>query len=247
MTTSTNDSEAVKRETLKREALKREAGGAFADGLTLVRVLLTPIIMFVIIKAWSGDASGLEGGTPLNILNIKLVFLASFLFVVAAVTDFLDDYFGGNAQTSERQFGWIDDIADSLLIGGTLLALLWVTNKAGLLSWTFAIPAAAFIGRDIILALVKGFEMSKYGLVETRLGDIKSALAMLGTCILVAAPWLSNLVDNWRATNAEDMLSVYGAASTWVWNAGLAILWGAAILALVTGWKVLTRTAAKHD
>jgi len=235
MTTSTNDNEAV----------KREIGGAFADGLTLVRVLLTPVIMFVIIKAWSAKPGDAEGFVT---LNIKLVLLASGLFVLAAVTDFLDDYFGGHANTNERQFGWIDDIADSVLIGGTLLALLWVTNKADMLNWTFAVPVAIFIGRDIVLALTRGFEMSKYGLTETRLSNLKSALAMLATCILVAAPWLTGLLDGWRANRTENIMEVYGTASTWVWNTGLAVLWIAVLLSLVTGWKLLrAKPAEEHQ
>jgi len=226
MTTSTNEN----------GAMKREIGGAFADGLTLVRVVLTPFIMFIIIKAWSAKPGDGEGFVS---LDLKLVLLASALFAIAAVTDILDDYFGGSVSDGGRQFGWIDDIADSVLIAGTLLALMWVTNKASVLNWTFAIPASIFIARDIVLALGKGYEMSKYGLFETRLGDLKSALAMFAVCILVAAPWLSNLVDGWRAARTEDIIGVYGTASTWVWNTGLIILWGAMGLALWTGWKLL--------
>ncbi len=235
MTTSTNNNGPA--------STTSKSGSAFADGLTLVRAVLTPVIMFVIIKAWStkpGDASGFVS------LDIKLVLLASFLFVIAAITDILDDYFGGSASAGERQFGWLDDIADSILIAGSLLALVYVTYRADMLSWTFAIPVAAYIGRDIVLALAKGYEMSKFGLTETRLGDFKSALAMLATCILVAAPWLSGLVDNWRAARTENIMQVYDSPSIWVWNTGLAVLWIAALLAWVTGWKLL-RSAAKQD
>jgi len=84
MTTLTNDNET---EAVKRETGKRETGGAFADGLTLVRVLLTPVIIFVIIKAWSAKPGDAEGFVS---LNIKLVLLASTLFALAAITDFLD-------------------------------------------------------------------------------------------------------------------------------------------------------------
>ncbi|PHS42012.1 MAG: hypothetical protein COA91_01205 [Robiginitomaculum sp.] len=234
MTTSTNENAITQRKT----------GGALADGLTLVRALLTPVIMFIIIKAWSPKPGDIDGFVS---LDIKLVLLASFLFAVAAVTDILDDYFGGSASSGERQFGWIDDIADSALIAGTLLALVYVANKAGALHWTFAVPVAVYIGRDVILALTKGYEMSKFGLTQTRLGDLKSALAMLATCILVAAPWLSGLVDTWRAGRAENIMQIYDNPSTWVWNTGLAVLWIAALLALVTGWKLLRSTAKQEN
>ena len=231
MTTSTNNDNG---------SVARQTGGAFADGLTIVRVLLTPVIMFIIYKAWSpkpGDADGFVS------LNLKLVLLASVLFAIAALTDVLDNYVGGNERANERQFGWFDDIADSVLIDGTLIALVWVLSKADLLHWSFAVPVMILVLRDIILALTKGYSFSKFGLLETRLGDLKSALAMLATCILVAAPWLSNLVDGWRASRSDNMFEVYNSASTWVWNMGLIALWIAAILSLYTGFKLLTAKA----
>lgn len=227
MTTSTNDN---------GDTVTRQTGGALADGLTIVRVLLTPVIMFIIYKAWSakpGDADGFVS------LDLKLVLLASVLFVIAALTDVLDNYVGGSDHANERQFGWFDDIADSVLIDGTLIALVWVLGKADLLHWSFAVPVLILVLRDIVLGLTKGYEFSKFGLLETRLGDLKSALAMLATCTLVAAPWLSNLVDGFRAGRSDDVLEVYNSASTWVWNAGLIALWIAAILSLYTGFKLL--------
>ncbi|MCF6220782.1 MAG: hypothetical protein L3J65_06690 [Robiginitomaculum sp.] len=229
MTTSTNDN--------NDGAITGETGGAFADGLTIVRVLLTPVIMFIIYKAWSakpGDADGFVS------LDLKLVLLASVLFAIAAFTDVLDDFLGGSARANERQFGWFDDIADSVLIDGTLIALVWVLGKADLLHWSFAVPVLILVLRDIGLGLTKGYAFSKFGLLETRLGDLKSALAMFATCALVAAPWLTNLVDSFRAGRSDDVAQVYNSASTWVWNTGLVALWIAAILALYTGFKLLT-------
>ncbi|PHR55669.1 MAG: hypothetical protein COA43_15035 [Robiginitomaculum sp.] len=213
-------------------------GGAFADALTLIRILLTPLIMFVIIKAWSAKPDDPMGFVS---LDLQLVLLASILFVIAALTDIADDFIGGDERTSSRFLGKFDDVADSILIAGTLLALLYVSNTAGLLHWTFAVPAFALLARDIIVSLIKSHQLSKFGLIETRLGDIKGVLAMLGVCILVASPWLSNIVDSVRAGNTvESALNVYDNASPLVWNIGLCILWMAAILSLITGLKLLT-------
>ncbi|HHL43293.1 MAG TPA: hypothetical protein ENJ42_06745, partial [Hellea balneolensis] len=130
----------------------KAAGGALADGLTFVRLAITPIIMFVIIKAWSGQPDD-----PLGFVSLKmdLVVLASILFVVAALTDIADDFVGGSATANARMFGWFDDIADSVLVAGTIIALLWVSHRVGLLHWTFAVPAAIYIGRDVLISLFK--------------------------------------------------------------------------------------------
>lgn len=234
MTTSTNDGEAEAR---------RNVRGAIADALTLVRICLTPLIMFVILKAWSAKPGDSDGFVS---LDLELVLLASILFVIAAATDILDDLIGGSNNEVTRMLGWFDDIADSALILGTLLALVWVVGKANLLHWSFAAPVLILVLRDITVGLVKSYKFSKYDFQETRLGDVKSALAMLAACILIASPWLSNLVDNFRVGRTEDISLVYNSAITMVWNTGLVVLWIAAILSIYTGKKSLTKkTAAK--
>jgi len=109
-------------------------GGAFADGLTLIRILLTPAIMFLIIKFW-----------PIT----SMAALASMLFLIAALTDIFDDYFGGTEFSVYRKFGHLDDVADTILCTGTLAALLFVTQRAGFLAWPFAVPALIIIAREI--------------------------------------------------------------------------------------------------
>ena len=130
MTTSTNKVD---------ENQTTATSGAIADALTLVRVVLVPVIMFLIIKGWP---------------NLDMAVLASSLFIVAALTDFFDDYFGGTEKAVHRKFGWFDDIADILLVIGTLAAMLYVTHKNGFLAWTFAIPAGVIILREGLVGLL---------------------------------------------------------------------------------------------
>lgn len=207
--------------------------GALADGLTLVRALLTPLIMFVLIKAWSPTPDDPMGYIS---LNLSLVLLASILFAIAAATDILDDAIGGNEHNKNRLLGWFDDGADTILISGTLAALMWVTFNAGFLHWSFFVPAAVLIGIGILVAVFKS------GAQETKLDDLKSALAMLGTCILVAAPWLSSFTDTLRmGTTAEDITKLYDSASPFAWTAGTVVLWVAAALSLVAAFKLFNR------
>lgn len=210
-------------------------GGAFADALTFVRAALTPVIMFVIIKAWSGQADDPAGYVS---FDLGLACLASFLFAIAAMTDFLDDFVGGSQSATYRLFGWFDDISDSILIAGTLLALIYVTHKSQMLHWTLWLPAAIYIGRDFVLGVVKGYEFSKQGFAETRLGDIKNVLAMGGAMILVASPWLNNVVQRLFASD-ENPMAIYDSSAALVWNSGIAIIVIAAILSVVTAVQLL--------
>lgn len=214
-----------------------EAGGALADALTWLRMLLMPLIVFLI---WTGWQPVAEGG-----IDVGLALLASALFLIAALTDIFDDFLGGNERSIYRRFGYLDDVADTVLIIGTLLALLYVIGRADMLSWTFVIPAVVLIAREIIVGLFKGFELSRYIWPDTKLSNAKSGFSMLATCLLLASPWLQNWIDQMRA-GADNVADIFGSTSPWVWIAGEASLWIAAILSIITA-VILFRTPLKDD
>lgn len=210
----------------------QKIGGAFADGLTLIRLLLTPVVMYVIVFM----------GWP----DLGPAVLASVLFIIAALTDIFDDIIGGAKTSHLRAFGWFDDIADLVLILGTLIALAIVINRAGLMGWAFAIPAAVIIGREVIVGLVKGFEFSQHGWPSTKGLWLKNALTFTAVCALVAAPWLTGFVDSFTATDAT-LMDIYGSNSTTVWFGAQGLLWLAAAVSLVTGIALLRTPKAPVD
>ena len=203
-----------------------QSGGAVADAFTLVRLILTPVIMFIIIKGWP---------------DLNMAVLATVLLIVAAATDFFDDYFGGTENAPNRKFGWFDDIADIVLVVGVLIALLYVTHKGGVLGWMFAVPAGVIIAREILVGLLKGYDMTKSGWPETKYGSIKNGLVMLGTCLLVASPWITTWIDS--ALSGKDNVDALVSSSPHVWMIGQGVLWFAAVVSLVTGFKILTTKA----
>ena len=158
---------------------KNNIGGAFADGLTLVRALLTPIVMYVVVTGWPN--------------NLNMVILASILFAIAALTDIFDDYAGGTEKSIYRKFGWFDDMADMTLILGTLFAMLWVVFKNDMMSWAFVVPALIIIAREVLVGLVKGSSFREIGWPQTSLGTAKTALTMFAVCLLLASPWVTTL------------------------------------------------------
>jgi len=219
MTTSTNSDEIQSAAGL---------GGALADCFTLLRILLMPAVAFLIWKGWQPVS---EGG-----IDLALTLLASFLFVVAALSDMVDDYLGGSQRSAHRRFGYLDDIADSILVIGTLLALLYVTRRAGLSSWVFTVPAAILILREIVIGLFKGFELSRYGWPDTKLSAMKAAFSMLAVCLLLASPWLQVWID--KLTAGDDVAGAFATNSPWVWAMGQAVLWIAAVLSLITAKQI---------
>ena len=207
-----------------------DMGGAFADGLTLIRIGLTPVIMALIIMAWP---------------ETRIALLASMLFLIAALTDIFDDFFGGTEMSVFRRYGFLDDIADTILCTGTLIALLWVTYNAGILAWPFAVPAGIIILREGLVALIKGRAIIRFGWPDNFLSNAKSAMIMLATCILVASPWLTQFYDNFRA-NSENIVQLYNSGSPHIWLLGEIFLWIGALLSVLSGLKILTTSFGAH-
>ena len=205
--------------------------GAFADGLTLIRLILTPVVMAVIIVGWP---------------SMNAALLATFLLIIAAATDIFDDYVGGSERSSARQFGWFDDIADIVLISGTLLALLYVVWQNGVLGWGFAVPALVIIAREIIVGLTKGYEFTKFGWPSTKWGWLKNTLIVFATCILLASPWLTSISDMARA-NDGNIMEIFNSASPHVWIAGQALLWIAAAVSVFTAVNLFRGTHLEHE
>ena len=214
--------------------------GTVADALTFLRAILTPIIMAVIIIGWKGTPE--EGGYLVFEKMLSYSVLASVLFGLAALSDVLDDAIGGAETSAYRRYGWFDDIADIILVVGTLAALLFATWQAGALGLGLVIPAIVIIARELIVGLGLGYKLSRTGWPQTRLGTAKNALAMLSTLILVASPWLTNWIDKMRfdGSNAETL---FIEPSAYVWNIGLVGLWATALLSVVTMVMLFTRKA----
>ena len=203
----------------------KAVGGAFADALTWLRILIMPLVAFLIWRGWQPvDAGGIDVG---------LTVLASALFAIAAFTDIFDDFLGGNARSIHRRFGYLDDIADTILVVGTLSALLFVVHRAELMSWLFFVPAAILIAREIFVGLFKGYELSRYFVPDTFLSNLKSGLSMLATCLLLASPWLQSWIDR-KMTGTENVAEVFATSSPTIWIIGQLLLWVAAIVSVVT-------------
>lgn len=217
MTTSMNE-----QDTLDSKA---EAGGVLADALTWSRILLMPIVVFLIWKGWQPVD---QGG-----INLGLTVLASALFLIAALTDIVDDYLGGNERSVHRRYGYLDDIADNILIMGTLAALLYVIARADMLSWIFAIPAIVIIAREVIVCMFRGYELSRYIVPDSKMTNAKSGLSMFATCLLLASPWLQGWLDQLRAS-PDNVAEVFATTSPWVWMVGQGLLWVAATLSVIS-------------
>jgi cardiolipin synthase len=129
---------------------------------TLVRVLLTPIIVSDILKHRAFDALA--------------------IFAIAAATDLIDGYLARHFGATSATGAFLDPIADKLLMGGVYLALAIVDS----VPWWLV---AVIFGRDFLIVIasavalrltkLRAFPPSVWGKASTFF-QIMTAVASLG-------------------------------------------------------------------
>jgi CDP-diacylglycerol--glycerol-3-phosphate 3-phosphatidyltransferase/cardiolipin synthase len=150
-------------------------------------------------------------------------WLALAIYVAACITDWLDGYLARVWQQQSTLGQMLDPIADKLLVGATLLVLTSDHTIAG-----FALFAATIIlCREILVSGLREFLAELNVKIRvTQLAKWKTTLQMIALGVLIAGP-------------AGDKVLPYTT------NIGLALLWIAALLTLLTGYDYL-KAAVRH-
>lgn len=101
--------------------------------LTLLRIGLIPIfvLVFYLPFSWAGAAT-------------------AFIFVLAAITDWLDGLVARTMGQSSKFGAFLDPVADKLMVA-VALVLLVESNPTPLL----AVPAAVIVGREIVISALR--------------------------------------------------------------------------------------------
>ena len=153
--------------------------------------------------------------------------LACIVFSLAGITDYFDGKIArGRAQTSDLG-RMLDPIADKLLVGASLMALAGL----GRLSPWGLYPAIVILLREILVSGLREYLAGlRIGLPVTELAKWKTGVQMGALGTLLAGD-----------TGAR----VIGLGFLPVSTIGEILLWGAALLTLVTGWDYL-RAGLRH-
>ena len=167
------------------------------------------------------------GAIPLLVLFVAIGapwanFLAALVFLIAAVTDYLDGRLAREmAQLSD--FGrMLDPIADKLLIGATLMALVGFGHLPG---WGIY-PAIVIMLREILVSGLREYLAElRIGLPVTRLAKWKTGVQMVALGLLLLG------------SGGARIIGLGWLPMAWI---GGTLLWMAAALTLVTGWDYLT-------
>jgi CDP-diacylglycerol--glycerol-3-phosphate 3-phosphatidyltransferase/cardiolipin synthase len=141
---------------------------------------------------------------------------ALVIFVLAAITDYLDGYLARIWSQQSAIGRMLDPIADKLLVAATLLMLVADGTIASLSIWA----ALIILCREILVSGLREFLAElRVSVPVTQVAKWKTAAQLVAIGFLIAGP-------------AGDTVLPEG----WTTRIGIALLWIAAVLTLYTGF-----------
>ena len=188
--------------------------------LTLTRILAIPLLAYFL--WWPGWAAG---------------YLVAFaLYCLMGVTDYFDGYLARTSGTVSKLGIFLDPIADKIMVAAVILVLA----AQGVLRGPYVGDAHVIAGLIILMR-----EIAVSGLREflgplqvsvpvSRLAKWKTTFQMVALGSLI----LGQGLPDWTIVIGEVAANVPHTV-------GLATLWAAAVLTLITGWDYL-RVGLKH-
>lgn len=159
--------------------------------LSLARIAAVPLLL--ILHPW--------GFQWLNII-------CAFIFLAAALTDFLDGYIARTYQQGTKLGALIDHVADKLLIASSLV----------LLAGSGSLPtfmAALLIGRELAMSGIRLLAAEQnMSISVNQLGKAKTVLQCVAIfCLFINEPWLN------LPFRPVGMLALWGALSLSLYSA----------------------------
>lgn len=140
--------------------------------LTVTRILLTPLLVVILLTAVEG----------------KEIY-GAVIFILAALTDYLDGYFARARNQVTATGKLLDPIADKLLVTSAFIALV----ELGLApAWMVAI----IVGREFVVSGIRSIAATRGQVMPANwLGKIKTFMQVVTIVVLIVAdtyiePWL---------------------------------------------------------
>jgi CDP-diacylglycerol--glycerol-3-phosphate 3-phosphatidyltransferase len=150
------------------------------------------------------------------------------LYCLVGITDYFDGYLARTQGTVSRLGVFLDPIADKIMVVAVIIMLISTRQASGepVIHDFHIIPALVILLREITVSGLREFLAGlQVSVPVSRLAKWKTTLQLVALGALI----LGGALEQWL----------------WVHNVGLASLWAAAALTLMTGWDYL-RVGLKH-
>ncbi len=134
--------------------------------LTLFRIALIPVMVAVFFSDWTHHYRA-----------------AAFIFIAAAITDWLDGYLARKYQMESKFGAFLDPVADKLMVAIVLILLVQADPKPWL-----AIICAIIIGREISISALREWmaEIGKRATIKVQMtGKIKTIAQMVALAMML--------------------------------------------------------------
>jgi cardiolipin synthase (CMP-forming) len=155
--------------------------------------------------------------------------LAFLLYSLAGFTDYLDGYLARAQGTVSKLGIFLDPIADKIMVAAVIVMLVSTEQVLGghpVVAGWHVMAALVILLREITVSGLREFlAQLQVSVPVSRLAKWKTAIQMVALGALI----LAGALPEWP----------------WVHSVGLACLWVAAALTLVTGWDYL-RVGMRH-
>lgn len=188
--------------------------------LTLSRILAVPFLAFLL---WWPDW--------------QLGYLLAFgLYCLMGITDYFDGYLARSSGTVSKLGIFLDPIADKIMVAAVILVL----TAQGILRGPYVgdmhvIAGLIILVREIAVSGLREFLGGlQVSVPVTQLAKWKTTFQLVALGALI----LGHGLPEWNVT-------IEGVVANVPHTVGLATLWAAAILTLITGWDYL-RVGLKH-
>ncbi len=169
-------------------------------------------------------------------------WFALVLFVVAALTDFLDGYLARAWKQESKLGAMLDPIADKAMV---IIALLVITGFSGMNPWIL-LPATVIMFREVFVSGLREFLGDTAGTLKvTNLAKWKTTAQMVAIAMLFASGAFEHYfgMTEEMVTAAIDGTGPDELGLWWKyqgmmisWWGGIIMLWLAGLLTLATGW-----------
>jgi CDP-diacylglycerol--glycerol-3-phosphate 3-phosphatidyltransferase len=134
--------------------------------LTLLRILLIPVLVFVFFQeqSWARLA-------------------AALIFIVAALTDWFDGYLARQLEQTSKFGAFLDPVADKLMVAAALVLLVSADPRVGV-----TVAAVVIVGREITISALREW-MAELGgrttVAVSMIGKFKTAAQMIAISLML--------------------------------------------------------------
>lgn len=143
--------------------------------LTLSRIFLVPLLVAVLLRK---DAIQLDTG----LVVVTREVIALFIFLAAALTDFLDGYLARRRRQITTVGKLLDPIADKILVSGALISLVELNRVA---AWMVVL----IVSREFAVSALRNVALSRgVAIAASEIGKAKMVAQIMAVSLLILAP-----------------------------------------------------------